>query len=110
MWLSHIAVYDFAVNCDDDDHINDDFECAELNQPHKMSALARDAAAFRSSLARQDFTSWHSNPSLKSQTQSRQDSGSSSSSEPVKKKSRPSKSCYPSLCGFGDVDYLLSSV
>lgn len=27
-----------------------------------MSALARDAAAFKTSLARQDYTSWHSNP------------------------------------------------
>lgn len=27
-----------------------------------MSGLARDAAAFKSSLQRQDYTSWHSNP------------------------------------------------
>ena len=27
-----------------------------------MSTLAKDAAAFKSALARQDYTSWHSNP------------------------------------------------
>ena len=27
-----------------------------------MSTLAKDAASFKSALARQDYTSWHSNP------------------------------------------------
>ena len=39
-----------------------------------MSGLARDAAAFKSSLKRQDFTSWHSNPSPAAQQPASDDS------------------------------------
>ncbi|KAI5118624.1 hypothetical protein M0805_006992 [Coniferiporia weirii] len=52
-----------------------------------MSALARDVAAFKSSLHRQDFTSWHSNPSLKSQTEPA--AAPTSSSETSKQKKKP---------------------
>ncbi|EJD04949.1 transcription initiation factor IIE subunit beta [Fomitiporia mediterranea MF3/22] len=56
-----------------------------------MSALARDAAAFKSSLQRQDFTSWHSNPSLKNNAPppssgTTASSTTSTSSETAKKK------------------------
>ena len=39
-----------------------------------MSALARDAAAFKTSLQRQDFTSWHSNPAPPTQAATSDDS------------------------------------
>ncbi|KAH8112097.1 transcription initiation factor IIE subunit beta [Phellopilus nigrolimitatus] len=60
-----------------------------------MSALARDAAAFKSSLQRQDFTSWHSNPSLKNKSElpttapAPAASSSSTPADPTKQKKRP---------------------
>lgn len=36
----------------------------------RMSALARDAAAFKSSMKKTDFTSWHSNSTLKTKANS----------------------------------------
>ncbi|KAL5478921.1 TFA2 [Sanghuangporus weigelae] len=55
-----------------------------------MSALARDAAAFKSSLQRQDFTSWHSNPSLRTgSTAGSTAAATASTSADSSKKKRP---------------------
>jgi len=59
-----------------------------------MSTLAKDAAAFKSALARQDYTSWHSNPGPS------QPSGDTATEEPgekkKKKKSKNSARGFPS--------------
>src|ERR1700753_592997 len=53
-----------------------------------MSTLAKDAAAFKSALARQDYTSWHSNPGPP------QPPGDTQAEEPgeKKKKKKPKQS------------------
>ena len=59
-----------------------------------MSTLAKDAASFKSALARQDYTSWHSNPAPP------QPPGDAGVEEPgekkKKKKSKNSASHFPS--------------
>ena len=59
-----------------------------------MSTLAKDAASFKSALARQDYTSWHSNPGPP------QPSGDAGGEEPgekkKKKKSKNSAYHFPS--------------
>ncbi|KAI9061252.1 transcription initiation factor IIE subunit beta [Trametes sanguinea] len=56
-----------------------------------MSGLARDAAAFKSALHRQDYTSWHSQPPGLQQQQQlpQQAAASSGDAESSKKKKRP---------------------
>ncbi|OSD03654.1 transcription initiation factor IIE subunit beta [Trametes coccinea BRFM310] len=57
-----------------------------------MSGLARDAAAFKSALHRQDYTSWHSQPPGLGQQQQQQQQAAAASSgdaESSKKKKRP---------------------
>ncbi|KAI0651267.1 transcription initiation factor IIE subunit beta [Trametes meyenii] len=51
-----------------------------------MSGLARDAAAFKSALHRQDYTSWHSQPPA---LQTQPTAAPSGDGEPSKKKKRP---------------------
>lgn len=68
-----------------------------------MSSLARDAAAFKSSLHRQDFTSWHSNPGppVAADAPAPSASGSGSGELPKKKKPKTSSVCnrsHPLLC------------
>ncbi|PAV15832.1 transcription initiation factor IIE subunit beta [Pyrrhoderma noxium] len=53
-----------------------------------MATLAREAASFKASLHRQDFTSWHSNPSLRNGSTS-DAPPSSASSDSAKQKKRP---------------------
>lgn len=64
-----------------------------------MSTLAKDAAAFKSALARQDYTSWHSNPGPPKVA------GDAGGEEPgeKKKKKKPKNSEYhsPPLPGAG---------
>lgn len=57
-----------------------------------MSTLAKDAAAFKSALARQDYTSWHSNPAPP------QPPGDAGGEEPVEKKKK--KKAKNSTCRF----------
>lgn len=60
-----------------------------------MSTLAKDAAAFKSALARQDYTSWHSNPAP---PQPSGDGGGEESGEKKKKKKSKNSACrLPSL-------------
>jgi len=56
-----------------------------------MSTLAKDAAAFRSALARQDYTSWHSNPGP---PQASGDAGGEESGEKKKKKKSKNSKCH----------------
>lgn len=55
-----------------------------------MSGLARDAAAFKSALHKQDYTSWHSQPPPPQLAQST--AASAGDGEPPKKKKRPKSS------------------
>ena len=57
-----------------------------------MSALARDAAAFKSALHRQDYTSWHSQPPPLREAGDAGEPGPSTSSAGGKKKKRPKTS------------------
>ncbi|RPD60743.1 transcription initiation factor IIE subunit beta [Lentinus tigrinus ALCF2SS1-6] len=55
-----------------------------------MSGLARDAAAFKSALHRQDYTSWHSQPPPLHQAQQAGSSAApATDADPSKKKKRP---------------------
>lgn len=54
-----------------------------------MSGLARDAAAFKSSLKRQDFTSWHSNPGSSSTPPAPAPADDSNVIDLTKKKKKP---------------------
>ncbi|KAI0717710.1 transcription initiation factor IIE subunit beta [Cerioporus squamosus] len=55
-----------------------------------MSGLARDAAAFKSALHRQDYASWHSQPPLPTQSQQAGSSAvAAGDGDPSKKKKRP---------------------
>jgi len=56
-----------------------------------MTTLAKDAAAFRSALARQDYTSWHSNPAP---PQAPGDAGGEESGEKKKKKKSKNSTCH----------------
>ena len=58
-----------------------------------MSSLAKDAAAFKSTLARQDYTSWHSNPAP---PQPSGDVGGEESGEKKKKKKSKTSASFPS--------------
>lgn len=55
-----------------------------------MSTLAKDAAAFKSALARQDYTSWHSNPAPPHVSG---DIGGEESGEKKKKKKSKNSTC-----------------
>lgn len=55
-----------------------------------MSTLAKDAAAFKSALARQDYTSWHSNPGP---PQPPGDAAGEGSGEKKKKKKLKNSAC-----------------
>jgi len=57
-----------------------------------MSTLAKDAASFKSTLARQDYTSWHSNPAPP------QPHGDTGGEEPAEKKKK--KKSKNSMCHF----------
>ena len=71
-----------------------------------MATLAREAASFKASLHRQDYTSWHSNPALRANANGANGSSStpatneapplSASSESSSKKKRPKQSQYHS--------------
>ncbi|KAG6861816.1 hypothetical protein C0995_011698 [Termitomyces sp. Mi166 len=54
-----------------------------------MSKLAQDAAAFKSVLKRQDYTSWHSQPPALSEVSTPASPEAESSSQPTPKKKRP---------------------
>ena len=59
-----------------------------------MTTLAKDAASFRSALARQDYSSWHSNPGP---PQPPGDTGAEESGEKKKKKKSKNSACrFPS--------------
>jgi transcription initiation factor TFIIE subunit beta len=70
-----------------------------------MSGLARDAAAFKSALSRQDYSSWHSNPSPGSSQPTASSSsggggaaaaaGSGGTAEPKKKRPKNSMAQHP---------------
>jgi transcription initiation factor TFIIE subunit beta len=68
-----------------------------------MSGLARDAAAFKSALSRQDYSSWHSNPSpASSQPTASSSSGGAGAAgaaagiaEPKKKRPKNSMAHHP---------------
>ncbi len=67
--------------------------------PRTMSGLARDAAAFKTALSRQDYSSWHSQPPpLQPAGGDGKAEGpaeaSTSSTSSVKKKKRPKSSAY----------------
>jgi hypothetical protein len=66
----------------------------ELTLALPMSGLARDAAAFKSVLSRQDYTSWHSQPPQSGAADSTTLVAGSSSS----KKKRPKTSTFFSCC------------
>ncbi len=57
---------------------------------HPMSGLARDAAAFKSALHKQDYTSWHAQPPPPQPAL--QPAASAGDGEPPKKKKRPKSS------------------
>ena len=56
-----------------------------------MSILAKDAASFKSTLARQDYTSWHSNPAP---PQPPGDAGGEEPGEKKKKKKSKTSTCH----------------
>ena len=69
-----------------------------------MAGLARDAAAFKSALYRQDYTSWHSQPPpLQQSQQAGPSTAVAGDADPSKKKKRPKSSTSflldPSACG-----------
>lgn len=59
-----------------------------------MSTLAKDAASFKSALARQDYSSWHSNPGPP------QPAGDAGGEEPGEKEKKKKKKTKNSACNF----------
>ena len=66
-------------------------------RPPAMAGLARDVAAFKSALHRQDYTSWHSQPPPPQPAQHPSSSASGSADGDSKKKKRPKSSMYGPL-------------